>query len=305
MTRSRIMVVGANGELGQAALRELGPEIAIAATRTSNAPIAGYEHVRLSPDGAPPLAALERCVAIINAAGKVKAEASALHEANVDLPQTLARSAKAAGVGKMVQVSSFSVFGPVEHIDNATEENPASDYGRSKAAADRALAALADGSFAIESVRLPFMFSATKPALLAPLLSLVQVARFLPDVKAAPIRRSMISYADAARILADCANDGRSGISIAADPLLFDYALLARILADEAGFNFHTLPIPGALAKAVIKTIPAIGRRLLLSSVLSAEANRAGKHPLGLEAELRNLVRNRYKRSKTAGNRPI
>ncbi len=295
MTRDKILVVGANGELGKAILDAIGPEIAIAATRSGAAPFPGYAQVKLAHDGAPPATTLKTCAAIINAAGSVNGDQVTLETANVQLPHTLALAAKAAGVGKMVQVSSFSVYGSVEHIDKSTAERPASAYGHSKAKGDETILALADNQFAVECLRLPFMFSAKKQGLLGPLLSMAEKLRFLPGAQGKPIERSMISYRDAAQALIDCTKDNRSGRSTAADPLLFDYPLLARILAEETGRRIRIFALPSPLAAGIEWLVPSVGRRLFRSNVLSDQDNRVGTQPLGLESELRNLIKLRYR----------
>ncbi len=294
MNSGSILVVGANGELGRALLHELGPGIAIAATRNGESPLPGFEHARLGVDGAPPPNALERCRAVINAAGSVNGDNAALDAANIRLPLAIARAAKAAGVAKMVQVSSFAILGTADHIDDRTPERPISAYGRSKAEGDREIQALAGDAFAVESLRLPFMFSATKPGLLSPLLALATRARVLPMASGTPLRRSMLTYAGAAQQLADCAVTGHSGKSFAADPLLFDYPLFTSILADEAGVKVRLLAIPQAIASGIDRLLPSVGRRLFRSSVLDPHANRAHGQQLGLENELRQLVRARY-----------
>lgn len=294
MTRDRFLVVGANGELGQALLHELGPGKAIAATRKADAPLPGFEHVQIARDGTPPAETLSRCAAVINAAGSVSGNDAMLLSANIDLPQAIVRAAKKAAVPRLVQVSSFSILGAAEYIDDRTEERPITAYGRSKAAAEQMLLKHSDDAFSVECVRLPFLFSSTKPGLLASLLSLVTRLKHLPEVSGHPVRRSMISYADAARQLARAARSEASGISFAADPRLFDYRLLGAVLAEEAGITLRIISIPRSLASAIHRLFPAAGTRLFRSSILDPRVNRAGHQPMSLEQELRKLVRSAY-----------
>jgi nucleoside-diphosphate-sugar epimerase len=298
VSRNSILVVGANGELGRALLHELGPDTAIAATRTGHSPLPGFDHAPLEPDGTPPASALARCRAVINAAGTVTGDGATMETANIRLPLAIARAAKIAGVARMVQVSSFATAGTAEHIDADTPERPINAYGQSKAIGDRKILALAADGFGIECLRLPFMFSATKPGLLSSLLSFSDGLRLLPGRADRPFRRSMFTYADAARALIACTTGSRNGISFAADPQLFDYSLLATILAEEAGRSVRIVPVPGPVVAAINRLVPAVGRRLFRSNVLAPSANSAGESPLGLEAELRQLVRNRYRRLK-------
>lgn len=292
--RDRTLVLGANGELGRALLRELGPETAIAATRRADTPLPGFEHIRLGRDGSLPAQMLGRCSAVINAAGCVTGDAPTLQSANVDLPQTVARAAKDAGVPRMIQVSSFSILGAAEYIDSSTDERPINAYGRSKAAAEQLLLGYSDDAFSVECVRLPFLFSATTPGLLAPLLSLATRLRHLPTPTGHPVRRSMITYADAARQLVNAARSEGGRISFAADPQLFDYDLLGSVLVEEAGMALRIIPLPWIAVAGIDRLFPMIGRRLFRSSVLAQEINRAGDRPLGIEDELRKLIRSTY-----------
>ncbi|QUM71308.1 NAD-dependent epimerase/dehydratase family protein [Sphingopyxis granuli] len=296
MARDRILVVGANGALGQALLHELGPMRAIAATRPGRTALSGFAHVELDSDGLPPVGALADCRAVINAAGMVRGTGAELEAANVALPQRIAQAAKAAGVQKLVQVSSFAIHGIAEHIDGDAAEAPINAYGRTKATADALLLAQAADDFAVECLRLPFMFSTTKPALLGPLLMLASRLRVLPTASYPPVQRSMISYAGAARQLVDCARTAASGKAFAADPLLFDYRLLASVLGEEAGLKVRLLPVPAPIVAGVNRLLPAVGRRLFRSSILDARLNRGDGETLGLEEELRQLVRNRFGR---------
>lgn len=294
MTRDRILVVGANGQLGQALLRELGAKSAIAATRSANTPLPGFEHVMIGQDGALPAGTLARCAAVINAAGRVTGDDHTLQSANIELPWKIARAAKDARVPRMIQVSSFSILGTAEHIDDSTRERPINAYGRSKSAAEHLLLECSDGIFSVECVRLPFLFAASMPGLLAPLLSLATRIRHLPEAAGGPVRRSMITYADAARQLAAAARSGPSGISFAADSRLFDNMLLKAVLAEEADIQLRIISVPQIVVTGVDRLFPGIGRRLFRSSVLDPRVNRAGDRPLGLEAELRKLVRSAY-----------
>ncbi|HEV7232748.1 MAG TPA: NAD-dependent epimerase/dehydratase family protein [Sphingorhabdus sp.] len=292
------MVIGANGVLGTAILQQLGKDTAIAATRAGRLPLPGFDHVQLGPDGVSPSVDLTRCRAVINAAGVVRGDRATIEAANIQLPMAIATAAKAAGVAKFVQVSSFSVYGAVELIGAETPEFPTSAYGKSKAHGDAALQALADDRFAVESLRLPFMFSSSKAGLLGPLLSAVDKFGVLPDVAGRPVARSMMTYSDAAATLVDCARDSKTGISLAADPQLFDYHLFKAVLEQAAGRRFSIISVPGKLADLIAWTLPPVGRRLFRSSKLDERCNRAGNLPLGLEHSLRDLAGNFFSQRK-------
>ena len=83
-----------------------------------------------------------------------------LYEAvNHTLAVEVARAAKAAGVKQFVLFSSMSVYGlEVGRIHADTPPAPRSAYGRSKLAAERDIAALADGQFHVAILRPPMIY---------------------------------------------------------------------------------------------------------------------------------------------------
>lgn len=290
MSRDRVLVCGSNGKLGQSLLRAIGSERALSASRYDKPPIEGFDHVRLLEGVGIPASTLERCSAVINAAGRISGTAAELHDANVDLPTALARASRNAAVPKFVQVGSFSVYGEAEAIGAATIESPCTEYGRSKALGDRALLQLTAPDFLIEIVRLPFLFSAEQPNLLQPLLSFARRARLMPVCDPEP-KRSIITYDDAAAVLVDAAADDVSGLTLAADPQPFTFSLVCRITQEEAGKRLYLLTIPAPAVRLIRVVAPGLARRLFQSSLLEAGANRAGDRPLGLETTMRSIVR--------------
>lgn len=290
---SRILVVGANGALGKKTLHGLGPERGVAVTRQARFHDGRFDHVQLD-EGRFPEGSVNGASAVINAAGRVKADAAALNEANVILPRALAEQARDVGVAKFVQVSSFSVYGHAENVDATTPLRPTTDYGRSKAAGDDALQALATPGYRVECVRLPFLFDVRRPALIGTLLNGVDKLPFWP-VSPDNVERSMITYDDSGILLAEAAETERSGISHAADPQLFDFQLLARILAEEAGQRMRMVQVPRAGISLLERFAPSISRRLFRSNVLSPAANMASGRslPVGIEATIRQIIRER------------
>lgn len=283
-------MTGANSPLGIALLREIGPQHAIGTTLTGRPLLEGFEQVVFSADIVPRQETLSRCYAVINSINTVSNDPTILNDTNVHMAQRIALAAKAAAVPKFVQVSSFSIFGDAELVQEKTSEQPLTAYGRSKAAADSALLAFSDLQFAVETVRLPFMFSATLPGMLAPLVSMCAKLKMMPTVKGAPLRRSMITHADAARQLSRCARSEKSGKSFAADPRPFDFNLLLSLVREELGVNARTIALPKLATDILIKFWPELGRRLFCSSLLSPTANSASNEPTRLELELRELL---------------
>lgn len=264
-----ILVAGGNGRLGRAVLTQLGAT-GVAGVRRPG--VAGS--VRIDDDGHVDPAALAGVTSIVNCAGRVTGTAAEIHAANVAYPLQLARAARAAGVPCFVQVSSFSVYGRVEHIDADTPLAPEGDYGRSKITAEQGLAALASADFATVALRLPFMFSVNEPALMGRLVPLVRRLHLLPVRRGAPARRSMITYAGAAEALLIAARGTPSGASLAAaaDPRPLALDAVARALRAQ-GHRVATVPLPGAAIALTARLVPGIADRLFRSSVLADDQN--------------------------------
>jgi nucleoside-diphosphate-sugar epimerase len=291
--RPFILVNGARGHLGRAVVAQLGDAHVIIGTRRLDEVRRGA--IFIDSDGYVDPAALLHVGAIINCAGQVTGEEAQVTQANVDHPLSLARIAKAAGVARFVQVSSFSVYGHAQSIDGTTPIAPANHYGITKRAAEDALLSLADADFSVICVRLPFMFGADNPALMGSLIGGLRGLPVLP-VAAEPVRRSMLTYGDAALALVDAAQAQRgvvSAVQCAADPIAFRFDMLARLMREAGLRPARLVPVPSLVSRAVVAIAPGVGRRLFASSVLDPASNSLSSRSLvrGIEAEIRSILK--------------
>ena len=213
--------------------------------------------------------------AIINCAGTIEGTEEEIARGNISYPVTLAATAKRHGVQKFVQVSSFSVFGRAELIDQSTPIQADSLYGRSKAEAERKLTDLMDESFGVSLLRVPFIFSAEHPGVLGNLISIMTRMRVLPTPAKASSRRSVITYGMASDILVELAEARNTPQSplCAADAHPLDLAALAQLLRDKLQRRIATVPIPEAAIRAIELLAPRLGNRLFRSSVLEPSIN--------------------------------
>jgi nucleoside-diphosphate-sugar epimerase len=291
--RTAILVNGANGHLGKATI--------IAATaQSADRPVlkgvrrqsaAQTDAVLIASDGTVDAAKLTHVAAIINCAGQVTGRSESVWQANVAHPIRLATIAKAAGVKRFVQVSSFSVFGHAELIDAATKLSPVNLYGETKLAAEAGLSALQDDSFSVICVRLPFMFGTENPAMMGSLIKALSRLPVLP-VASQPARRSMLTYKDAAHTLVQATLGANSGATCAADPSPFTYDMLADKMRENGKRPSRFVHLPHWLCRAAIRVAPGIGRRLFASSVVSNSMNvlNEASHLRGVEAEIEAIL---------------
>lgn len=108
----------------------------------------------------------------------------ALYDAvNHKLAVLVAETAKAAGVKQFIFFSSMSVYGlTTGHITQATQPAPDTAYGRSKLAAEKALAPLSADSFRIAVLRPPIIYGPGCRGNYPRLSALVQKLPLFPQV---------------------------------------------------------------------------------------------------------------------------
>jgi UDP-glucose 4-epimerase len=267
MTR-RVLVTGATGFVGEALVPGLTSEglRVRAATRDGRPVPAAAETVALGdlatlaarPDDA--RRAVGGCDVVIHAAGLAHQDAS-LDEAiyrtiNRDATVALARAAADAGA-RFVFVSSIRAqVGPScpTTIDETTPPTPVDAYGRSKLAAERALADM-DGLDAV-TVR-PVLVHG--PGAKGNLASLARVAARPIPLPIASIRapRSIVARADLVAALALLATAPRLAhrLYIAADPTPLSLADMHAALARAAGRAPLQFPVPAALVGGALRML--------------------------------------------------
>ena len=143
------LILGATGFVGSAvvqAAQAAGIDIvALPAPRlTTDATTAASiaSEAAAHPGLAALTAALTGASVVINAAGLAaprSADTAALRGANALLPAFLAQACAAAGVERLVHLSSAAVQGQRDHLDETLNVSPFSAYSRSKALGEQAL----------------------------------------------------------------------------------------------------------------------------------------------------------------------
>lgn len=289
MSAGRILVTGASGRLGKATLALLGAR-GRAAFRAGPA---ARDAIIIPSDGAVDPSHLQGIEAIINCAGRVEGSPAELDQANVTYPVTLARAARQAGVARFVQVSSFSIYGPVEHIGEGSLPAPTTLYGHSKVEAEGQLRNLRTPDFTPVALRLPFMFSVEHPALMGRLVDVMLRLGALPTRARETVRRSMISYDGAADALIrqSIAPEPAESAIAAADPQPLALKDIAQAIRESLGRRVLVLPVPEPIVSAVRRIAPSIATRLFTSNVLDASANAlASGTPFPVAAELHRFL---------------
>lgn len=268
--RNYILVNGAGGFLGRAILQRLRLQRTLQGGR--NASAFECNGVAIKSDGTIDPIQLGNVETIVNCVVKVKGTRNTVWEANVTHPVRLANIAKAAGVRRFVQISSFSIFGDASFIGSETPISPTNFYGLSKTQAEQALMDLQDENFIVICVRFPIIFGCQNSPLIDILIKFLKILPIFP-LKRPPVKRSMITYHDAADIISDVCTMDCSGPVFAANTNLFSFQLLFDIFENAGVSVARPIFIPNVFAKLVKCFLPFLGSRLFNSSVLDDDVN--------------------------------
>lgn len=180
----KVAVTGASGFVGRAVVEALA--------RAGHYPVGitrGQSGDLLSVDLAP---LFEGCDAVVNCAARVHVmqredpatAEHAFHAMNTDLPVRMATAAKQCGVRRFVQLSSVAAISSMSptgaSVGDDSVAQPESSYGRSKRAADEALAAITDDTMTIVSIRPPAIYGPGVSAFFALLMRAAKLGLPLP-----------------------------------------------------------------------------------------------------------------------------
>ena len=152
---------------------------------------------------------------------------------NCDLALAAAKRAKDAGVNQFILFSTMSVYGmETGVITRDTAPAPKTLYGRSKLAAERAIALLADEAFRVTILRPPMVFGEGAKGNYARLESLTKKLPFLPDFEN---RRSLVSIGTLCEAIRGYLDEPRSGVFFPQEAAPVSTAVLMERIATAQG----------------------------------------------------------------------
>ena len=148
-----------------------------------------------------------------------------------------------------------------------------SAYGRSKAAADAALLALAAPAFGVVTLRVPALYGPGAAGKFGALGRLMAAVGAFPVI--APLaRRSVLHLDNAATAVAAllAAPDTSSGVRFAADHDVLTLADVAAAVAAARGRPVRLVALPAAFAAVVRRAVPSAFASLYVDSVIAPDA---------------------------------
>lgn len=152
---------------------------------------------------------------------------------NCDLAAAVAEKAKREGVKQFMLFSTMAVYGLIEGtITKETAVDPKTQYARSKLAAERSIAPLADDAFCVTILRPPMVFGPGAKGNPARLMKLAKRLPFCPDFEN---RRSMVSIDTLCNAVRSYIDAPRSGICFPQEPTPVSTADLIERMMREQG----------------------------------------------------------------------
>ena len=306
----KILVTGASGFVGGPTCRRLlaaGHGVVAAVRRNDSVLPPGVEARRVAPLGPDTdwREALTGCEAVIHLAARAHVmkdtaadRLSLFRSINCQGAERLAEQAAAAGIGRLVFVSSIKVNGeatPPERPFRADDPPaPADPYGISKAEAEVALAAIAARTgLSLAVVRPPLVHGPGAKGNLATLLKIVRLGLPLP-LGAVNNRRSLVGVDNLADALTFLVGHQAQGRFLIRDGDDVSTPQLIRLLAAGLGRPARLLPVPPDLLRLVgtLTGRRAAVERLIGSLVVDDTPLRqlGWLPPVGLEPGLRAMA---------------
>ena len=207
---------------------------------------------------------------VVNFVGQVSGSDAALYrQLNVDLPVELARRARAAGVRRLIHLSTLSLYGRARDIGSSTPADPRSLYGSTKLEGDTALLSLATPDFRVTVLRAPAIYG---PGLRGKLATLTRVMNGVP-VFVAPAEdgpRSTLHVRHLAFAIAAVIDADLDGLRFAADPWPFSLSVLAHAMASR-GRPVTILRMPDWSLASLKAVVPGAYQSLFGRSVIAPD----------------------------------
>jgi len=257
----RIGVTGANGFVGQAVCQQLQRQgytvVALSRSRPGVTGVLWREvgHIDGQTQWASALTGLHAVVHCAGHAHQMGAEADTdtYFRVNTDGTYALASAAHAAGVKRLVFVSSVKALGEATPMDTPwhaqSEPHPVDAYGRSKWAAEQALANWRE-QIEVVVVRPPLVYGPGVGANFARLMLAVQRGWPLP-LGGIDNRRAMVGLGNLTNLLALCVDHpyAPSQTFMVSDGQDLSTPDWARAIGRSAGRPARLLPVPPALLR--------------------------------------------------------
>jgi nucleoside-diphosphate-sugar epimerase len=257
-----LLVTGSSGYLGSQFIKQCAQKY-----RISQFSLQSQSLEDIDFDG---LDAVLHCAGIVHQGQNVSS--SEYDRVNTIYPVEMARLAKANGLKQFVFISSVSVYGPMEYIDEDSDCNPRTKYGKSKLEAENRLFELNDSKFIVSILRIPMIYGPQAPGNIQ---SIIRLVNYLPIIPLGNInnRRSFISIRNLVYSIMGVLNFRQGGVFLLADDEPISTSILVSILITGIGKN--RLLLDSGLIRALIRfSAPSVYEKLWGNMVINCSVSK-------------------------------
>lgn len=288
---ARLALIGANSKLARSVAANIEiPTLSIARFSKYHHPEPGWVHLDSYDDLRSDQFA--GCKTAVYCIGAHQGGRDLMKRINCDLALTMAQKARNAGVEHFLYISSFSVYGNQSHIIDNSNVAPSTDYGQSRLEAENKLMeyAQAGGSrpFKVSILRLPMLYGYSDSKLEKLLKWISNTRIFIKPAR--DVRRSMLHYDAAARVINQIVNSPVTEIVTVADEVPFSYSLLQEA-ALEVNYSLRILTFSKEIQSLMLKIMPSLTRSLFADCLLDPTINEARNFGLSTRL-LRDIASN-------------
>lgn len=258
----RLLVTGSSGYLGSQFIKECSDKYFISRFSLQSQSLKHIDFDRLD--------AVLHCAGIVHQGQKVSSKK--YNRVNVKYPIDLAKLAKANGVKQFVFISSVSVYGSREYIDEESICNPLSKYAQSKLKAENRLLELNDDQFTISILRIPMIYGPHAPGNIQSVIKLVD---YLPIIPLGNInnRRSFISIRNLVHSIDRVLNCRKGGIFLLADNETISTSSLISIIIK--GIKKNRLLLDSGLIRLFVRLLaPSVYKKLWGDLVINSRVSK-------------------------------
>tara|TARA_B100000767_G_C19771427_1_gene540262 strand:- start:3420 stop:4265 length:846 start_codon:yes stop_codon:yes gene_type:complete len=217
---SNLLVTGCNGYLGSSFVKALSQDYVIRPFSLQNQELDDINFHDFD--------AVLHCAAVVHRGNT--ATSDAYRRVNIEYPLALARLAKANGLKQFVFISSVSVYGSLEYIDDSSDCDPKTLYASSKLEAEERLSDLNSDGFKVAILRFPMIYGPKAPGNLNSIIRLISYSPIVP-LGLIGNKRSFIAIENAVYAIDQVLKQCRRGVFLLADDECISTSRLVSILS--------------------------------------------------------------------------
>ena len=165
-------------------------------------------------------------------------------EVNIEYPVKLALCAKQSGVKQFVFISTVAVYGNnATYLDEHSQLNPVTLYGKSKMEAEEKLLGLNDDGFIVSIIRPPMVYGINAPGNIKTLIRLIRYFTILP-FGSINNRRSFVYIGNLCYLIDEIITQRMHGIFLASDDNPISTTKLIELIAKNLDKKVFLIKIP-------------------------------------------------------------